>query len=140
MFMKLNLPARTTVQGVTFGTPRVGNEAWASFFDSQIAHFTRMNNKRDPVPTVPRRLIGFRHPREEIHIQLNGSAVACPGGAVLPFLTYQVRADFLLCPGDDNGADPHCSDKMVPTINQGNLVDHLGPYYGTFIGTTFCTP
>jgi hypothetical protein len=29
---------------------------------------------------------------------------------------------------------------MVPTINQGNIVDHLGPYYGTFIGTTFCTP
>lgn len=94
MFMKLNLPARTTVRGITFGTPRVGNEAWAAFFDSQVADFTRMNNKRDPVPIVPRRLLGFRHPRGEIHIQLNGSAVACPGGAVLPFLTYQVRADF----------------------------------------------
>ena len=80
MFMKLNLPAGTTVRGVTFGTPRVGNEAWAGFFDSQIADFTRMNNRRDPVPIVPGRLLGFRHPRGEVHIQLNGSAVACPGG------------------------------------------------------------
>jgi len=29
---------------------------------------------------------------------------------------------------------------MVPDVNQGSIVDHLGPYYGTFIGTTFCTP
>ena len=78
--MKLNLPAGTTVRGVTFGTPRVGNEAWAASFDSHIAHFTRMNNRRDPVPIVPDRLLGFRHPRGEIHIQLNGSAVACSGG------------------------------------------------------------
>jgi hypothetical protein len=80
MVMKLNLPAGTTVRGVTFGTPRVGNEAWASFFDSQVADFTRMNNRRDPVPIVPGRLLGFRHPRGEIHIELDGRVVACPGG------------------------------------------------------------
>jgi hypothetical protein len=77
--MKLNLPMGTTVRGVTFGTPRVGNTAWATFFDSQIANFTRMNNKHDPVPIVPGRLLGFRHPRGEIHIELDGRAVSCPG-------------------------------------------------------------
>jgi hypothetical protein len=77
--MKLNLPAGTTVRGVTFGTPRVGNVAWATFFDSQVSQFTRMNNKRDPVPIVPGRLLGFRHPHLEIHIEPDGTAVVCPG-------------------------------------------------------------
>ena len=79
LFMRLNLPEGTTIRGVTFGTPRVGNPAWATYFDSQIAHFTRINNKRDMVPTVPGRRLGFRHPREEIHIQEDGSVVVCPG-------------------------------------------------------------
>ncbi|KAI0269943.1 alpha/beta-hydrolase [Gloeopeniophorella convolvens] len=120
LFMKLNLPAGTRIRGVTFGTPRVGNEAWSSFFDSQIAEFTRMNNKRDLVPTVPGRLLGFMHPRGEVHIDSNGLAVACPGA--------------------DDGTDVQCSDMTVPTINQGNIFDHLGPYHGVFIGTIFCTP
>jgi len=77
--MKLNLPAGTTVRGVTFGTPRVGNAAWATFFDSQIADFTRMNNNRDMVPIVPGRRLGFRHPSGEIHIQEDGSVIACLG-------------------------------------------------------------
>ncbi|KAI9508343.1 Alpha/Beta hydrolase protein [Russula earlei] len=120
LFMKLNLPAGTTVRGATFGTPRVGNAAWAAFFDSQVTNFTRMNHMRDPVPTVPHRLLGFRHPRREIHIESDGRAVACPGA--------------------DDGKDPQCSNKMVPIIQNGNVIDHLGPYRGVFIGTTFCTP
>ncbi|KAI9465076.1 alpha beta-hydrolase [Lactarius psammicola] len=120
LFMRLNLPAGTTVRGVTFGTPRVGNPAWATYFDSQIANFTRMNNKRDVVPTVPGRRLGFQHPREEIHIQKDGSVV--------------------ICPGDDDGTDLQCSDLMVPNIAAGSIPDHLGPYHGIFIGTVFCTP
>ncbi|KAI0248631.1 Alpha/Beta hydrolase protein [Lactifluus subvellereus] len=120
LFMKLNLPAGTTVRGVTFGTPRIGNAAWAAFFDSQISEFTRMNNKRDPVPTVPGRLLGFRHPDGEIHIEPNGNAVACPGA--------------------DDDMDPPCSDRMVPNLLHSSILDHLGPYHGVFIGTIFCTP
>jgi hypothetical protein len=77
--MKLNLPAETTVRGVTFGTPRVGNKAWASFFDSRVSNFTRVNNNLDPVPIVPGRLLGFRHPSGEIHIDPKGNAFVCPG-------------------------------------------------------------
>ncbi|KAF8264764.1 Alpha/Beta hydrolase protein [Lactarius quietus] len=120
LFMKLNLPEGTTVRGVTFGTPRVGNPAWATYFDSQIANFTRINNKRDVVPTVPGRRLGFQHPREEIHIQEDGSVVACPG--------------------DDDGTDPQCSDLLVPNIAAGRIPDHLGPYHGISIGTVSCTP
>lgn len=120
LFMTLNLPSGTAVRGATFGTPRVGNPAWAAYFDSQIANFTRMNNKRDMVPTVPGRRLGFQHPREEIHIQEDGGA--------------------FVCPGDDDGTDFQCSDLMVPNIAVGRILDHLGPYHGIFIGTIFCTP
>jgi hypothetical protein len=79
--MKLNLPGGTTVRGVTFGTPRVGNKAWATFFDSQVSNFTRMNNMRDFVPILPGifRGHGYSHPSGEIHIEADGSAVVCPG-------------------------------------------------------------
>ena len=77
--MKLNLPAGTSIRGVTFGTPRVGNEGWAGFFDSQVSDFTRMNNMLDPVPIIPGQFLGYRHPSGEIHLQADGSAVVCPG-------------------------------------------------------------
>jgi hypothetical protein len=77
--MTLNLPVGTSIRGVTFGTPRVGNVDWVEFFDSQVSDFTRINNKLDPVPVVPGRLMGFRHPATEIHIEADGQAVICPG-------------------------------------------------------------
>ncbi|KAN0118544.1 Alpha/Beta hydrolase fold [Russula decolorans] len=120
LFMTLNLPEGTTIRGVTFGTPRVGNKAWATFFDSQVSNFTRVNNKRDPVPVVPGRLLGFRHVATEIHIQPDGKAV--------------------ICPGPDDGVDPQCSDKTVPDIIKGDVDDHSGPYNGILIGTQDCTP
>ncbi|KAH9025128.1 alpha/beta-hydrolase [Lactarius hengduanensis] len=120
LLMKLNLPADTTVRGVTFGTPRVGNPAWATYFGSQIADFTRMNNNRDMVPIVPGQLLGFRHPGGEIHIQEDGSVIACHG--------------------PDDGVDPQCSNLAVPDINDGSVPDHNGPYHGILIGNKACTP
>ncbi|KAF8489257.1 Alpha/Beta hydrolase protein [Russula emetica] len=120
LFMTLNLPEGTTIRGVTFGTPRVGNSAWATFFDSQVSNFTRVNNKRDPVPVVPGRLLGFQHVATEIHIQPDGKTV--------------------ICPGPDDGVDPQCSDKMVPDVINGDVDDHSGPYNGILIGTQHCTP
>jgi len=123
--MKLNLPADTTVRGVTFGTPRVGNQAWANFFDSHISDFTRMNNMYDPVPVVPGRdHFHYRHPKGEIHLQADGSAV--------------------ICPSPDDGDDPQCSDLMVQDVlTDGNTSDHngpYGPYRDILIGTQHCTP
>lgn len=34
--MTLNLPSSVHVKAVTYGTPRVGNAAWASLFDSKV--------------------------------------------------------------------------------------------------------
>jgi len=119
LFMKLNLPEGTSIRGVTFGTPRVGNKDWATFFDSQVSDFTRMNNMLDPVTIIPGRGLGFRHPSGEIHIQSDGRFVVCPG------------------PDSD---DPQCSYQMVPTVGRGNRDDHSGPYNGIYIGTQHCTP
>lgn len=77
--LTLNLPEGTNIRGVTLGTPRVGNPAWSTYFDSQVSNFTRVNNKLDPVPVVPGRLLGFQHVATEVHIQADGQAVICPG-------------------------------------------------------------
>ncbi|KAI0269945.1 alpha/beta-hydrolase [Gloeopeniophorella convolvens] len=119
MFMKLNLPAGTSIKGVTYGTPRVGNAAWANFFDSQVPDFTRVNNKHDLVPIVPGRFLGFVHPSGEVHVNEDGTAVQCPG--------------------QDDSKDSQCSDSTVPTILSGKVADHLGPYPGGIsIGSAAC--
>ena len=116
--MALNLPASVHVKAVTYGTPRVGNLAFAAFFDSQVADFTRVNHASDPIPIVPGRLLGFAHPHGEVHLLASGVAVACAG--------------------DDDATDALCTDKSVPNVVQSDLLDHLGPYEGVFIGTVFC--
>lgn len=38
LFMRLNLPSNIHIKAVTYGTPRVGNPAYASYFDSMVCH------------------------------------------------------------------------------------------------------
>ncbi|ETW81949.1 Lipase, class 3 [Heterobasidion irregulare TC 32-1] len=119
LFMKLNLPMGTTIKGVTYGTPRVGNSKFVTLFDQQVSDFTRVNNKSDLVPIIPGRFLGFAHPHGEVHIVEPGNAVSCPG--------------------DDDAVDSQCQIKTVSNIFEGNILDHLGAYEGIFIGTPFCT-
>lgn len=39
VFLALNLPAGSEVRGVTYGTPRVGNAAFAELLDSNVGVF-----------------------------------------------------------------------------------------------------
>jgi len=119
LFLTLNLPSDVHIKAVTFGTPRVGNPQFASFFDSKVSDFERINNESDPIPTVPGRFLGFSHPHGEIHIVKAGDAVACPG--------------------DDDATDSQCTISTVPNIIESNILDHLGPYNDVHIGTIFCT-
>ncbi|THH14002.1 hypothetical protein EW146_g6281 [Bondarzewia mesenterica] len=105
LFMKLNLPSGTAIKGVTYGTPRVGNPAFASYFDEQVPDFTRINNMKDLIPIVPGRFLGFSHPHGEVHILQPGTAVSCPG--------------------DDDATDAQCQIMTVPTVFDGNIIDHL---------------
>ncbi|KAJ7505150.1 hypothetical protein B0H11DRAFT_1977057 [Mycena galericulata] len=78
---KVNLPISVGVNAVTYGTLRVGNEQFVSFFDSQVTDFKRVNNRDDLLPIVPGRFLGFSHPQGEIHIVSDDTnqIVACPG-------------------------------------------------------------
>ena len=119
MFFKLNLPSSVHVKSVTYGTPRVGNPAWASLFDSKVSDFVRIDNEKDPIPIVPGRFLGFQHPHGEIHIIESGAAYACSG--------------------DEDATDPVCTISQVPNILESNAIDHLGPYDGILLGTMSCT-
>ncbi|KAF5322219.1 hypothetical protein D9619_001889 [Psilocybe cf. subviscida] len=118
LFLTLNLPSSASVKSVTYGTPRVGNPAFASFFDSKVANFKRINNELDIVPIVPGRFLGFEHPHGEIHIISPNNAVACSG--------------------DDDATDSQCTISSVPNVLEGNILNHLGPYQGISIGTLSC--
>ncbi|KAF8623148.1 hypothetical protein AX17_007537 [Amanita inopinata Kibby_2008] len=105
------------VNGVSFitigyGMPRVGNQAFANYVDSHI-HLTHINNKKDPVPTVPGRFFGYHHPSGEVHITEAGPWENCPG---------QDKPSTLCSVGD------------VPTILDSNTIDHGGPYNGIIMG------
>ncbi|KAF8806432.1 alpha/beta-hydrolase [Phlegmacium glaucopus] len=119
LFLTLNLPSSTSIKAVTYGTPRVGNSAFAQLIDSKVPDFRRINNEKDIVPIVPGRFLGFQHPHGEIHILSPGNAVSCLG--------------------DDDATDPQCQISSVPNIFDGNILNHLGPYEGISIGTIFCT-
>lgn len=112
-----NTAVNVTVKAVTFGKPRVGNAAWATLVDEHV-NMTRVNNMRDIVPVIPSRHLNYEHPRGEVHLLGAGNAVACPG--------------------NDDAYDPECQIQTVPTILQGNVLDHLGPYEGVSIGTIYC--
>ncbi|KAJ8461787.1 hypothetical protein ONZ45_g18174 [Pleurotus djamor] len=119
LYMKLNLPSDIAIKAMTFGTPRVGNDAFAALIDSKVPDFKRINNEKDLIPIVPGRFLGFAHPHGEVHIVSPGNAVSCPG--------------------NDDATDAQCQIQTVPNIFVGNILDHLGPYEGISIGTIFCT-
>lgn len=85
----------------------------------QISDFQHINNEQDPIPIVPGRALGYAHPHGEVHIVSPGNAVACSG--------------------DDDASDSKCTISSVPNIFESNILNHLGPYQGIYIGTIFCT-
>ena len=87
--------------------------------DTQVNDFQRINNKKDPVPTLPGEFLGFSHVHGEIHIVSDDEVVACSG--------------------DDDDSDSSCTMKTVPNIFKGSVDDHFGPYDGVMIGSSFCS-
>ncbi|CAE6479009.1 unnamed protein product [Rhizoctonia solani] len=117
LYLKLNLPSNIAVKGVTYGQPRVGNPEFANWFDQTISDFSRVTNKKDVIPILPGRFLGFRHSSGEKHIKSKGKWYACEGQ-------------------DNTSSD--CSIGEVPNILKGNLIDHLGPYEDIWVGTLSC--
>jgi hypothetical protein len=113
VFLHLQLPS-ARVNVVSYGMPRVGNQDFANWVDSnlsgQVAH---VNNEEDPIPILPGKFLGFVHPSGEVHITDSGTWENCPG---------QDNPSTLCIVGD------------VPTILDGKLSDHDGPYNGITMG------
>jgi predicted lipase len=56
VFFSLQLPKDVTVNVISYGIPRVGNQAFANFVDRQLSGrraVTHVNNREDPIPIVP---------------------------------------------------------------------------------------
>ena len=116
VYLPLHLPAGTRVSTITYGMPQVGNPAFANYVDAtHNGNLTHINNKEDPVPILPGTFLGYAHPSGEVHIQDSGS--------------------WNVCPGQDNPS-VLCSAGDVPTVFQGKISDHDGPYDdGIVMGT-----
>ena len=71
----------------------------------------RSTSKRDPVPILPGRSMGFAHPSNEKHIVTSGLD----------------DGYWYACKGQDN-TSPKCTMGAVPNIFFGKLSDHFGPY------------
>ncbi|KAF8623157.1 hypothetical protein AX17_007545 [Amanita inopinata Kibby_2008] len=106
VYFRLWLPAGTTINTVTYGMPRVGNQAFVDYVNG-FGGNTRINNKYDIVPTIPGRFLDFHHTNTEVHI--------------LESLQW-VR-----CDGEDNEGS-QCTIGYVPDIFAGRVEDHEGPY------------
>lgn len=75
------------------------------------------NSKKDIVPIVPGRALGFAHPSNEKHIVTSGTAAG----------------DWYACDGQDN-TSVDCSTGAVPNILVGDTDDHDGPYGAVYMG------
>jgi predicted lipase len=108
VYLPLHVPAGTRVSAFLYGLPRVGNANFANYVDAtHNGNLTHINNKEDPIPIVLGKFLGYAHPSGEVHIQDSGSWDACPG---------QDNPSKLCIVGD------------VPTVFEGKLSDHDGPY------------
>ncbi|KAF8799866.1 lipase class 3 family protein [Phlegmacium glaucopus] len=105
------------ISGVSFkmigyGMPRVGNQAFADYIDAHLS-VTHINNKKDVVPILPGRHLGYHHPSGEVHIR--------------------EKDEWVSCPGQDN-TSKECTVGHVQNLLVGNVNDHHGPYDGITMG------
>ncbi|KAK0202421.1 lipase [Desarmillaria ectypa] len=87
VYLNLQLPS-ASVSVISYGMPRVnnlsslissvGNQAFADYVDANV-NVSHVNNKRDPVPILPWREIGYHHCSGEKHITDSNEWVDCPG-------------------------------------------------------------
>ncbi|KAH8822750.1 Alpha/Beta hydrolase protein [Flagelloscypha sp. PMI_526] len=111
--LALTVPG-SNIELFTLGLPRVGNPEWAQSVTAKVPNNTRVNYKKDVVPTIPGRRFGFAHPAGEVHLlDDNNTAVYCDGV---------------------DSTEKNCMISTVPNILLGNIFNHVGPYVGIKMG------
>lgn len=98
----------------TFGLPRVGDEVYSTWFNSDALPFDpyRVVHRKDPVPQVPFQSMGFHHYAYEIFY-------------------IEDYSKYTVCSAD--GEDSDCSDKYFISVD---VIDHLH-YLGFDFTTNF---
>jgi len=91
----------TSISVYTYGCPRVGNPAFAQYFNSLNSTSYRVVHWADPVARLPPQQVNYEHVESQIFYNQ-------------PSTNYEV------CAGDE---DPHCSDKLV--FDPLGIIDHL---------------
>ncbi|KAH6719651.1 lipase [Leptodontidium sp. MPI-SDFR-AT-0119] len=76
----------------SYGSPRVGNEAFVNFVSAQAGAHYRVTHTDDPVPRYPGRILGFYHTSPEFWLS-TGSAKT----------TSYALSDIKVCTGTTNG-------------------------------------
>lgn len=104
---------------VTFGEPRVGDQAFADMVDSLGMDLTRVVHRNDPVPRIPPTFVDFQHHSGQIWTNDEASGAG----------------SFVNCNGQE---DPTCSDSVG--VFSLSLGDHDGPYMGNVIMNKPCNP
>jgi len=98
---------RSTISLWTYGSPRVGNSEWVSYFDDFTMYSIRMVNNEDIVPHLPPHFVDDYH-----HI---------------PDECWYHDSAWEAC--DMSGEDPNCSDSLKIPIS---VDDHLN-YFGVYL-------
>jgi len=94
---------------INLGSPRVGNDVFANYFESHVGYHYRMVNKRDLVPHLPPMSLGFHHVSTELWFPTN-------------------TTDFVVCNG--SGEDPNCSDQLK-TYEADDHLNYTGLWSGS---------
>ncbi|KAK0188338.1 alpha/beta-hydrolase [Armillaria mellea] len=106
-----------SIQTITFGSPRIGNQAFADFVDASFlkGKYMRMTNEADLVPHVP--LAFYVHAQGEVHLSKEGA---------------------MACEGQENES-AGCADGVGLLVLAGGINDHTGPYFdGISFGQDQC--
>lgn len=117
-FCGLDLKVSNTsqnVQVITFGQPRIGNAAFATYFGKTLPNTIRVTNRRDIVPHLPPYYSFF--PQKTYHHFATEVWLYDIGMGILSYGVEKV------C--DRTGEDPTCSRSVRGT----SIADHLN-YYG----------
>ena len=117
----------TDLQLYTFGSPRVGNAAFAEAMRNSTLDHKRMTHDRDVVPTVPFEHLGFHHTAREVW-QRTVRVGRSP-------MTLSVE---VIC--DEYGEDPNCQNSICGYPGScTSVADHL-EYLGVSLGSTATSP
>ena len=104
----------------TTGSPRVGNQAFATAYNSKVPNTTRFVHNDDEVPHIPTKLFGFYHVATEVWERPDNGQESYTGICIICLIVDASFACFTVCNG---GEDTSCSQSVNGL--QWDLGDHM---------------